>query len=468
MKRLLSWGLGIVVVALLAFWLYWKMTEKTIAILLYDDFSMLEVVGAYQAFPGLMLQNYHMKFVAKEKGIIKSSHIQSLQADYALKDILTADIVYIPGGENMEVILRDTAIISWIKKLDQSSRFTLSTGGGTLLLAKAGILDDKEAATHWYYAEQLEALGAQYKDSNYIKDGKYYTGMGASAAIDMVLELIDDISGQEYAEATQLFIEYDPAPPIKAPKITQADSNVQQMVNQLLAYEEGKDSLPSKTIAMLLYDGFTMLDMTGPYQVFRSLESLGYTMKFVAKEKGRVDSDLLLSYQADYALDDVSEADILFIPGGSDTPEAMQDKEILDWCKKIDSTSKYTISVCTGSLLLAKAGLLKNKRAACHWYAGQFLKDYGAHFSQERYTIDEKYLTGAGVSSGIDLALLMTKTLEGRTCAEAVQLNLGYFPNPSVDAGSPSKSSEENVAWLEKMFVGAKKQYAKAKTYPYF
>ncbi|MGH1334638.1 MAG: DJ-1/PfpI family protein [Aureispira sp.] len=464
MKKNVLRLLGVALLLVGMFYVYRWMTEKTIAILLYDDFTMLEVVGAYQTFPGLMMDNYKMKFVGKTAGAVQSSHIQTLEADYSIEEITKADILYIPGGANMAAILKDEALVNWVKTVDKTSNYTLAVGGGSLLLAETGVLRGKNVATHWYNQEALKQYDVTYDNSNYVKEGKYYTGIGASASIDMVLEVIGEISGVENAKAMQLFIEYDPSPPIQPTIFEKSDSMVQAIATELLHHEKQDTIIPQKVIAMMLYEGFTMLDITGPYQVFKALEPLGYKMKFVANKKGEIPSDMLLGYQADCVFEELKTADILFIPGGTNTPQIMQNAKAINWVKNVDPKTTYTTTVCTGSLVLAKAGLLENQSAACHWYAGRYLGDYKVDFSKERYTINGKYLTGAGVSSGIDLALLLVKELEGTAYAQAVQLNLGYVPNRPFDAGSPEKSSEETITWLSTMFASADKQYKKAKS----
>jgi len=405
---------ALIFVLISVFFTYRWVTQKTIVIFLYDDFTLLEVVGAYQTFPGLMMDNYRMKFVGKKAGRVQSSHIQTLEAEYSIDEISKADILYLPGGENMDAILKDEAVVNWIKKIDQTTDFTLAVGGGSLLLAETGVLTNKKVATHWYYQDKLKDYKVKYTNENYVKEGKYYTGAGASASIDMVLEVVGEVSSAENAEAMQLFIEYDPLSPIESKTFEASDSTVQRLARELLTPKKKDTAAPQKVIAMMLYKGFTMLDMTGPYQVFKYLEPLGYSMKFVADKKGEILSDMLLGYQAGYVFEEVKTADILFIPGGTDTPGAMEKSRLINWVKKIDKTTQYTTSVCTGSLVLAKAKLLENRSASCFWYAGQFLEQYKATYSKERYTISEKYITGGGVSAGIDFALLLVKELEGR------------------------------------------------------
>ena len=462
-KKILLIILAIVVIGAGSLFAFRKATQKTIVILLYDDFTMLEAIGASQTFPSLYLKNYTLKYVAKEKGVIKSSHIQTLTADYSFDEVVEADILYIPGGEKIENILTDEATIQWVKDIDATTEYTMSVGAGTLLLGKAGLLKGKKAATHWYHKKALEKFGATYANKNYVKDGKYYTGMGASASIDMVLSLINDIAGEASAKAMQLFIEYDPTPPVQSGTFDKADTAVAIIAQNMVDKKYADTITQKKTIAMMLYDGFTMLDITGPYQVFKELGGLGYQMKFVAKKKGIVPSDATQTFDATYSLADVNQADILFLPGGTFTANAMEDADIVNWVEKIDKTTDYTTSVCTGSMLLAKAGLLENRNATSHWYVGQFLKDYNATYSHKRYTIDGKYITGAGVSSGIDLALLIVKEAVSEDYAKAIQLKIGYFPNPPFDAGSPEKSDPATVDRLKGMYSAADKKYKEAK-----
>ena len=262
----------------------------------------------------------------------------------------------------------------------------------------------------------------------------------------------------------QLFIEYDPNPPVHSGFYQKTDSIVKSLADSLVINKPKKfKNYEHKTIVMFLYNGFTMLDMVGPYQVFKELEPLGYKMKFVAKEKGVIPSDMILSLNAEYSINEIDNADILFIPGGSNTTDAMMDGEIVNWIININKTTSYSTSVCTGSFLYAKAGLLENRNASTHWYTGKFLKDFGANFSHQRYTIDDKFITGAGVSSGIDLALLIVTELVNENYAKAIQLKLAYHPNPPFDAGSPEKSDKETVERLSKMYSGADKRYNKAK-----
>jgi transcriptional regulator GlxA family with amidase domain/YHS domain-containing protein len=444
---------ALIAVAIGSFYGYYRATQKTIAILLYDNFTLLDAVGSYQTASGLMLKNYSIKFVAKQKGRVKSSYMQSLNAEYDFNDISNADILIIPGGENAELILKDEETMNWIRKIDAKSDYTLSLGSGTVVLASTGVLEGKQATANWYDKTALEKSGATYVSTDYLHDGKYYTGMGASASIDMVLGLINDIADADLSKTTQLFIAYDPQAPVHSGFYEQADSTVKSMATALR--ERKSSDRPKKIIAMYLYKGFTMLDVTGPYQVFRELEGLGYEMKFIADEKGIIKSDFIQSLETPYSIKDITSADVFFVPGGSTTFKILDDTALVDWVKQIDATTQFTTSVCTGSVLLGEAGFLKGRSATSHWYVGPMLNQFGATYSNARYTKDGKYITGAGVSAGIDLALFVVKELEGENVAKAIQLKIGYHPNPPFDAGTPEKSDKKTVEMLSQMFTSA-------------
>ena len=192
-------------------------------------------------------------------------------------------------------------------------------------------------------------------------------------------------------------------------------------------------------IAVLLYDRFTALDAVGPYEVLRSAP--GAVVRFVAKQTGPVRTDATsLAITADYALDDITSPDILVVPGGPGQTALMDDRVILDWVRRVHSTTKWTTSVCTGSLVLAAAGLLEGLRATSHWLAVDELRKYGAEPSTERVVIEGKIITAAGVSAGIDMALTLVAREYSPEIAQAIQLGIEYDPQPPFDAGSPSKA----------------------------
>ena len=192
-------------------------------------------------------------------------------------------------------------------------------------------------------------------------------------------------------------------------------------------------------IAMALYDRFTALDIVGPYEALSRLPDA--EVVFVAETAGPVRADTgFLAITADKALADVPSPDIVVVPGGPGTFAQIENETFLDWLRTADGTSTWTTSVCTGSLLLAAAGLLDGRRATTHWLTLDFLAQYGAEPTGERVVPDGKYVTAAGVSSGIDMGLALVGKIAGDEHAQAVQLLTEYDPQPPYDAGSPEKA----------------------------
>jgi putative intracellular protease/amidase len=192
-------------------------------------------------------------------------------------------------------------------------------------------------------------------------------------------------------------------------------------------------------IAIFIYDRFTALDAVGPYEVLRMIP--GARVSFAAKLKGPQRTDVgTLAIVADFAIDEINAADILVIPGGPGQSALMDDQPVLDWVRRIDSTTRWTTSVCTGSLVLAAAGLLKGLRATSHWLALDVLRNYGAEPTTERVVTQGKIITAAGVSAGIDMALTLAALECGEAVAQSIQLGIEYDPQPPFDAGSPEKA----------------------------
>ncbi|MBB5913024.1 putative intracellular protease/amidase [Nocardia transvalensis] len=197
-------------------------------------------------------------------------------------------------------------------------------------------------------------------------------------------------------------------------------------------------------IAIVLYDQFTALDAVGPYDVLSRLP--GAETVFVAEQLGPVRNDSgSLALVADRTLAEMPHPDIVLVPGGPGQTPQMDNARLLDWLRAVDATSTWTTSVCTGSLLLAAAGLLRGRRATSHWTALDELTRFGAEPTHDRVVTDGKYVTAAGVSAGIDMGLTLSGRIAGDTHAEIVQLLIEYDPQPPYDAGSPRKAPAEIV-----------------------
>jgi transcriptional regulator GlxA family with amidase domain len=198
-------------------------------------------------------------------------------------------------------------------------------------------------------------------------------------------------------------------------------------------------------IAFLVYEGLTALDIVGPYEVFNQIPDVD--VRFVAKHPGaiRVDSGAF-SIGVDHELADVPQPDVFVVPGGvAGTFAAAKDPEILDWVREAHAGSHYSTSVCTGSLILGAAGLLKDSNATTHWAAKTFLEQTGATYTEERVVTAGKIITAAGVSAGIDMALYVMGKLVGPDLAKLAQLCIEYDPEPPFDAGSPAKAGDATV-----------------------
>jgi putative intracellular protease/amidase len=198
-------------------------------------------------------------------------------------------------------------------------------------------------------------------------------------------------------------------------------------------------------IAILLYDRLTALDAIGPYEVLSRLPDA--TVTFVAEQPGpkRTDTDRL-ALVADASLAELAAPDIVLIPGGPGQNALMDGGPVHEWLRKAHETSTWTTSVCTGSLILAAAGLLEGKRATSHWLALEELGQLGAEAIGGRVVFDGKIVTAAGVSAGIDMALALVARVANEQVAQAIQLGIEYDPQPPFDAGSPQKAPTEIVA----------------------
>lgn len=196
-------------------------------------------------------------------------------------------------------------------------------------------------------------------------------------------------------------------------------------------------------IAFLLYPNMTCLDLTGPHEVLARLP--GASAHYVARRPGPVTTDSGIVLHAGEPLTDVPTPDLVVVPGGPDA-EAAGDDATLAWLRQAHASAAWTMSVCTGSLLLARAGLLTGKRATTHWASMDRLAELGAVPASARVVRDGDILTTAGVSAGIDGALTLTAELMGPTVAQALQLGIEYDPAPPFDAGSPAKAPAELVA----------------------
>jgi putative intracellular protease/amidase len=207
-------------------------------------------------------------------------------------------------------------------------------------------------------------------------------------------------------------------------------------------------------VAIALFPRTTALDSVGPYEVLQRVPAIDVV--FVGHRRGEVRTENgMLGLTCDAIFDEVTEPDVLLVPGGVGTRELMTDEPVLDWVRAVHRNTRFTTSVCTGSLVLAAAGLLDGLTATTHWAAAGLLEPFGARYTAKRVVehLPERIITAAGVSSGIDMALRLVELLVDREAAQASQLMIEYDPQPPFDSGAVAKASEATLLRAQEYFA---------------
>jgi cyclohexyl-isocyanide hydratase len=201
-----------------------------------------------------------------------------------------------------------------------------------------------------------------------------------------------------------------------------------------------------RLIGMLIFPRLTQLDMTGPYEVLARLPNTRVHLVAHALDPVKTDRGMMIVPTVTCA--DCPQLDLVMVPGGPGQQDLMEDDVVLNFLRRQAAGAKYVTSVCTGSLVLGAAGLLRGKRATCHWAAIEHLRPLGAIPVSERVVIDGNIITGAGVASGIDFALKVAAVLDGEDVARQIQLQIEYDPAPPFNSGSTRTAAPETVALL--------------------
>jgi transcriptional regulator GlxA family with amidase domain len=194
-------------------------------------------------------------------------------------------------------------------------------------------------------------------------------------------------------------------------------------------------------VAIPVFDQLTALDAVGPYEVLSRLPDT--EVVWVGQDHGPIRTDEGMGIVADATFAELTDPEVLVFPGGFGTRRLMRDDEVLDWVRQVHTTSRYTTSVCTGSLVLGAAGLLEGLAATTHWSVLPKLAELGAVPVTERVVEQGKIITAAGVSSGIDMALTLAAHLTDETTARAIQLQIEYDPQPPFDSGRATTVSAD-------------------------
>jgi len=189
-------------------------------------------------------------------------------------------------------------------------------------------------------------------------------------------------------------------------------------------------------VVFTLYEGMTALDLVGAYQVFAIAPGMRVTLAASSAGPKRTDSGMVIHAEA--ALHEVQDAELIVVPGTGQPHLPLADRVLLDWLASASGKARWTSSVCTGALVLGAAGLLRGRRATTHWLALERLREFGAEPTRERVVFDGTLVTAAGVSAGIDMALVLLAQIAGPEVAQVVQLGIEYDPKPPFNAGSPA------------------------------
>jgi transcriptional regulator GlxA family with amidase domain len=399
-----------------------RMSVRSIGILVYDGVSTIEAVSAMVTMSELM--NVTVEYVARDAGPVESDRARIL-AHRALREVSALDVVIVPGGtpEAVARLQSDSTHLQWLREIDRGSQITAGIGAGRELLAHAGPF-----------------AGRRFAEARYAQDGKYWSTVGGTSALDLGLALVEAIGGRGNLQGAMLDLEYDPQPPFA--------------VEPTALPGPLADTAPSQPlrVGILVYDGFFTLDAIGPLAVLS--EAPNTTVSLVRRggsDSVRTGRTTLLVPDE---IADVPSLDVLVVPGGSTGTWAMtQDSAALGWIRQIDAQSQYTTSVCTGSWVLGAAGILDGRRATSNWYrAGQMMSRYGATFVPERYVVDGKYWTSAGVSAGIDMSIALVAELSGERAAQDVTRRLEYAPQPPAPGGSPAKTDDLVLDMMQQMY----------------
>jgi len=206
-----------------------------------------------------------------------------------------------------------------------------------------------------------------------------------------------------------------------------------------------------KTVGLVLYPQFTALDIVGPFQTL--VDVPGLNVFFIAAQKGPiVDHTGKLTLEATHSFSEIDALDVLVVPGGFADRDINETNDVVRFVQKIHPTTTWTTSVCTGSIFLAHAGILNGLRATTHWASYDRLQKLGAVPTDQRVVQEGKIITAAGVSSGIDMGLVLVAALEGEEMAKVIQLAIEYDPQPPFDSGTPSKVSPEFKKFVFSIF----------------
>jgi transcriptional regulator GlxA family with amidase domain len=408
--------------------------SKVFAFVLYPGVTPLDFVGPLTVLRDIGAP-YEVVVVGERTeatptdtslGLIPAKSFDELPAPFGL---------IVPGaGAATVAAMHAESLQGYVRSAAAKAEVVGSSGSGALVLAAAGLLDGRRAAVHWAYSEQLRSLGVTPVSERWTEDGKFLTAAGGSAGIDMMLALLGRLKGQASAKWAQLVIEYDPQPPFDNLDSNTARREVAEVLASASSGARSRSSgPPGKTIAVVLYEGLTALDLIGPLQVLKVFEAFApeYRTVVVGEQTEPMKTDVPVRLIPDTTFGEVPHPYVVVIPGGKGaTLRAMSNPTIRQYVRSAASSSVVTASVCTGSLILASLGLLEGRQATTNWAWYHVLESFGAKYLRRRWVENEKFIMSAGVSAGIDMALYLVSKLADQATAQRVQLAIDYDPLP--------------------------------------
>jgi transcriptional regulator GlxA family with amidase domain len=391
--------------------------------------SLLELVGAHTvwATAARLSRSIEAVIVGSTTSPMASSTPLRFRPQQHWTEVAHPDVLLVVGGVNPAASEpADPELLGYLGSAAESATVVAATGSGALLLAAAGLLKGRTATTRADLGAELDAMGVGCRPATVVEDGRYVTGAGTSAAIDLSLLLLARLRTRQFAQRVQIAIEWDPHPPFGSLVPTTGDPTA--------AVPDTAAPTPaaSRRIALVIYEGLTALDLIGPLEVFAALSRRRpeFVPVVVAERSEPIRCDAGLEFLPNRSFDELPDPEVLVVPGGGlPTLRAMADPALRRYLRTAAAAADHVASVCTGALLLASIGLLAGRTATTHWAYRAYLPSFGASYVQQRWVTHDGITTAAGVSAGIDMALWLAADLTDAATARRVQRDLQYEPD---------------------------------------
>jgi transcriptional regulator GlxA family with amidase domain len=406
--------------------------NRTIAVVTYPGVALLDLVATKTVLDALATgSRYRTVSVGERTEPMDSNTPMKIIPEKRFEEVPDPFAIIVPGGgANALKAMGNERLLNYLRFAEHGAELVSSVSTGALILAAAGLLEDRQATTHPAYAEQLENRGVKYVQSYSVEDGKFLTMAGVSGGIDTMLELVAKLKNEAAAKRIQTMIEYDPQPPFGAIDWSEADGD--ELGDTLDEHRVAVEEQNQKTIAFVLYPGLTVFDLAGPLQIFTGVSELvpEYRTVVVGERVEPMDTDIHVKMIPTHTFEEVPHPSIVLVPGGAvPTLRAMSYEAIRSYVRPAAQTADVAGSICTGALILGSVGLLEGRHATTHWAFYKILENLGAEYVRKRWVEDGKFICSAGVSAGIDMALALAARLTDEQTARRVQRSLGYDPH---------------------------------------